>query len=41
MSPLWFCRLLVFLCQDQSMQELVRLITTEPPTGVEETKRFK
>uniref|UniRef100_A0A669EF15 Protein phosphatase 6 regulatory subunit 2 n=1 Tax=Oreochromis niloticus TaxID=8128 RepID=A0A669EF15_ORENI len=34
-------RLLVFLCQDQSMQELVRLITTEPPTGVEETKRFK
>ncbi|XP_030586521.1 serine/threonine-protein phosphatase 6 regulatory subunit 2-like isoform X2 [Archocentrus centrarchus] len=34
-------RLLMFLCQDQSMQELVRLITTEPPTGVEETKRFK
>ncbi|XP_005729934.1 serine/threonine-protein phosphatase 6 regulatory subunit 2 isoform X1 [Pundamilia nyererei] len=34
-------RLLVLLCQDQSMQELVRLITTEPPTGVEETKRFK
>uniref|UniRef100_A0A3Q0TAX6 Protein phosphatase 6 regulatory subunit 2 n=1 Tax=Amphilophus citrinellus TaxID=61819 RepID=A0A3Q0TAX6_AMPCI len=31
-------RLLMFLCQDQSMQELVRLITTEPPTGVEETK---
>uniref|UniRef100_A0A3B3ZWQ0 Uncharacterized protein n=1 Tax=Periophthalmus magnuspinnatus TaxID=409849 RepID=A0A3B3ZWQ0_9GOBI len=31
-------RLLLFLCKDQSMQELVRLITTEPPTGVEETK---
>ncbi|XP_020790370.2 serine/threonine-protein phosphatase 6 regulatory subunit 2 [Boleophthalmus pectinirostris] len=34
-------RLLLFLCKDQSMQELVRLITTEPPAGVEETKRFK
>uniref|UniRef100_UPI0037E90ECA serine/threonine-protein phosphatase 6 regulatory subunit 2 n=1 Tax=Semicossyphus pulcher TaxID=241346 RepID=UPI0037E90ECA len=34
-------RLLLFLCQDQCMQELVRLITTEPPAGVEETKRFK
>lgn len=35
------CRLLLFLCQDQCMQELVRMITTEPPGGVEETKRFK
>lgn len=34
-------RLLQFLSQDQCMQELVRLITTEPPTGVEEVKRFK
>lgn len=34
-------RLLLFLCKDQSMQELVRLITTEPPAGGEETKRFK
>ncbi|XP_026220987.1 serine/threonine-protein phosphatase 6 regulatory subunit 2 isoform X2 [Anabas testudineus] len=34
-------RLLLFLCQDQCMQELVRMITTEPPAGVEETKRFK
>ncbi|XP_015239487.1 PREDICTED: serine/threonine-protein phosphatase 6 regulatory subunit 2 isoform X2 [Cyprinodon variegatus] len=34
-------RLLQFLCQDQCMQELVGLITTEPPTGAEETKRFK
>ncbi|KAM9376074.1 serine/threonine-protein phosphatase 6 regulatory subunit 2 [Pholidichthys leucotaenia] len=34
-------RLLVFLCKDQSMKELVRLITAEPPAGVEETKRFK
>ncbi|XP_013858932.1 serine/threonine-protein phosphatase 6 regulatory subunit 2 isoform X2 [Austrofundulus limnaeus] len=34
-------RLLQFLCQDQSMQELVRLITTEPPAGADETKRFK
>ncbi|KAM6937759.1 serine/threonine-protein phosphatase 6 regulatory subunit 2 isoform 1-T1 [Xenentodon cancila] len=34
-------RLLQFLCQDQCMQELVRMITTEPPAGAEETKRFK
>uniref|UniRef100_A0A672IJX7 Protein phosphatase 6, regulatory subunit 2b n=1 Tax=Salarias fasciatus TaxID=181472 RepID=A0A672IJX7_SALFA len=34
-------RLLLFLCQDQCMQELVRMITTEPPAGGEETKRFK
>uniref|UniRef100_A0A4W6DCC9 Protein phosphatase 6 regulatory subunit 2 n=1 Tax=Lates calcarifer TaxID=8187 RepID=A0A4W6DCC9_LATCA len=34
-------RLLLFLCQDQCMQELVTMITTEPPAGVEETKRFK
>ncbi|XP_061138397.1 serine/threonine-protein phosphatase 6 regulatory subunit 2 isoform X1 [Syngnathus typhle] len=34
-------RLLLFLCQDQCMQELVRKITTEPPAGIEETKRFK
>ncbi|XP_061630228.1 serine/threonine-protein phosphatase 6 regulatory subunit 2 isoform X1 [Phyllopteryx taeniolatus] len=34
-------RLLLFLCQDQCMQELVRKITTEPPSGIEETKRFK
>lgn len=34
-------RLLQFLSQDECMQELVRLITTEPPTGVEEVKRFK
>ncbi|XP_044050672.1 serine/threonine-protein phosphatase 6 regulatory subunit 2 isoform X4 [Siniperca chuatsi] len=34
-------RLLLFLCHDQCMQELVRMITTEPPAGVEETKRFK
>lgn len=34
-------RLLLFLCKDQSMLELVRLITTEPPAGGEETKRFK
>lgn len=34
-------RLLLFLCQDQCMQELVRLITTEPPAGGEEIKRFK
>uniref|UniRef100_A0A673BZ81 Protein phosphatase 6, regulatory subunit 2b n=1 Tax=Sphaeramia orbicularis TaxID=375764 RepID=A0A673BZ81_9TELE len=33
--------LLLFLCQDQCMQELVCMITTEPPAGVEETKRFK
>lgn len=34
-------RLLQFLCQDQCMQELVHKITTEPPAGGEETKRFK
>ncbi|KAL7402569.1 hypothetical protein ABVT39_016981 [Epinephelus coioides] len=34
-------RLLLFLCQDQCMQDLVRMISTEPPAGVEETKRFK
>ncbi|XP_073327456.1 serine/threonine-protein phosphatase 6 regulatory subunit 2 isoform X2 [Pagrus major] len=34
-------RLLLFLCQDPCMQELVRMITTEPPAGVEEIKRFK
>uniref|UniRef100_A0A8C7Y804 Protein phosphatase 6, regulatory subunit 2b n=2 Tax=Oryzias sinensis TaxID=183150 RepID=A0A8C7Y804_9TELE len=34
-------RLLLFLCQDNCMQELVHLITTEPPAGGEETKRFK
>ncbi|XP_042351456.1 serine/threonine-protein phosphatase 6 regulatory subunit 2 [Plectropomus leopardus] len=34
-------RLLLFLCQDQCMQDLVRMITTDPPAGVEETKRFK
>ncbi|KAM9854381.1 serine/threonine-protein phosphatase 6 regulatory subunit 2 [Aulostomus maculatus] len=34
-------RLLLFLCQDQCMQELVHKITTEPPAGGEETKRFK
>ncbi|XP_067445712.1 serine/threonine-protein phosphatase 6 regulatory subunit 2 isoform X1 [Thunnus thynnus] len=34
-------RLLLFLCQDQCMQELVHMITTEPPAGIEETKRFK
>ncbi|XP_068168396.1 serine/threonine-protein phosphatase 6 regulatory subunit 2 isoform X2 [Antennarius striatus] len=34
-------RLLLFLCQDQCMKELVRMITTEPPAGVEEIKRFK
>ncbi|XP_045894331.1 serine/threonine-protein phosphatase 6 regulatory subunit 2 isoform X1 [Micropterus dolomieu] len=34
-------RLLLFLCHDQCMQELIRMITTEPPAGVEETKRFK
>ncbi|MED6292658.1 hypothetical protein CHARACLAT_002674 [Characodon lateralis] len=34
-------RLLQFFCQDQCMQELVHLITTEPPAGTEETKRFK
>ncbi|XP_041852800.1 serine/threonine-protein phosphatase 6 regulatory subunit 2 isoform X2 [Melanotaenia boesemani] len=34
-------RLLQFLCQDQCMQDLVHMITTEPPAGAEETKRFK
>uniref|UniRef100_A0A8C6VQ28 Protein phosphatase 6 regulatory subunit 2 n=1 Tax=Nothobranchius furzeri TaxID=105023 RepID=A0A8C6VQ28_NOTFU len=34
-------RLIQFLCQDQCMQELVRLTTTEPPAGADETKRFK
>ncbi|KAM3870271.1 serine/threonine-protein phosphatase 6 regulatory subunit 2 [Diretmus argenteus] len=34
-------RLLLFVSQDHCMQELLRLITTEPPAGVEETKRFK
>ncbi|XP_070968831.1 serine/threonine-protein phosphatase 6 regulatory subunit 2-like isoform X2 [Oncorhynchus clarkii lewisi] len=34
-------RLLVFLSQDTCMQELLHLITTEPPAGLEEIKRFK
>ncbi|XP_062277585.1 serine/threonine-protein phosphatase 6 regulatory subunit 2 [Scomber scombrus] len=34
-------RLLLFLCQDQCMQELVHMITTEPPAGIEDIKRFK
>ncbi|XP_062246541.1 serine/threonine-protein phosphatase 6 regulatory subunit 2 isoform X1 [Platichthys flesus] len=34
-------RLLLFLCQEQCMQELVCMITTEPPAGGEETQRFK
>uniref|UniRef100_A0A8C2WHU7 Protein phosphatase 6 regulatory subunit 2 n=1 Tax=Cyclopterus lumpus TaxID=8103 RepID=A0A8C2WHU7_CYCLU len=34
-------RLLLFVCQDQCMQDLVHMITTEPPTGVEEIMRFK
>ena len=34
-------RLLLFLSQDHCMQELVRLITTEPPTDLEERSRFK
>lgn len=34
-------RLLLFVCQDQCMHDLVHMITTEPPAGVEETKRFK
>ncbi|KAL0968353.1 hypothetical protein UPYG_G00265760 [Umbra pygmaea] len=33
-------RLLVFLSQDTCMHELLHLITTEPPTGLEETKRL-
>uniref|UniRef100_A0A667YV05 Protein phosphatase 6 regulatory subunit 2 n=1 Tax=Myripristis murdjan TaxID=586833 RepID=A0A667YV05_9TELE len=34
-------RLLLFLSQDHCMQELLHLITTEPPAGVDEMKRFK
>ncbi|XP_053175105.1 serine/threonine-protein phosphatase 6 regulatory subunit 2 isoform X2 [Scomber japonicus] len=34
-------RLLLFLCQDQCMKELVHMITTEPPAGIEDAKRFK
>ncbi|XP_003978570.2 serine/threonine-protein phosphatase 6 regulatory subunit 2a [Takifugu rubripes] len=34
-------RLLFFLSQDHCMQELVNLITTEPPTDIEERSRFK
>lgn len=34
-------RLLLFLSQDHCMQELVNLITTEPPTDIEERSRFK
>ncbi|XP_034434429.1 serine/threonine-protein phosphatase 6 regulatory subunit 2-like isoform X4 [Hippoglossus hippoglossus] len=34
-------RLLLFLCQDHCMQELVSLITTEPPADLEERSRFK
>ncbi|CAL8323672.1 unnamed protein product [Lota lota] len=34
-------RLLLFLSQDHCMQELVRLITTEPPIDLEERSRFK
>ncbi|XP_074482100.1 serine/threonine-protein phosphatase 6 regulatory subunit 2a isoform X3 [Sebastes fasciatus] len=34
-------RLLLFLSQDQCMQELVSLITTEPPADLEERSRFK
>uniref|UniRef100_A0A8C9YUP1 Protein phosphatase 6, regulatory subunit 2a n=1 Tax=Sander lucioperca TaxID=283035 RepID=A0A8C9YUP1_SANLU len=34
-------RLLLFLSQDHCMQELVRLITTEPPADLEERSRFK
>ncbi|KAM6986325.1 serine/threonine-protein phosphatase 6 regulatory subunit 2a isoform 2-T2 [Aplochiton taeniatus] len=34
-------RLLLFLSQDLCMQELVSLITTEPPTDLEEKSRFK
>lgn len=40
-SIFWICRLLLFLSQDECMKELVYMITTEPPTGVDETKRFK
>uniref|UniRef100_A0A7N8Y508 Protein phosphatase 6, regulatory subunit 2a n=1 Tax=Mastacembelus armatus TaxID=205130 RepID=A0A7N8Y508_9TELE len=34
-------RLLLFLSQDHCMQELVGLITTEPPADLEERSRFK
>ncbi|KAM9328692.1 serine/threonine-protein phosphatase 6 regulatory subunit 2a [Pholidichthys leucotaenia] len=34
-------RLLLFLAQDHCMQELVSLITTEPPADLEERSRFK
>lgn len=34
-------RLLLFLAQDHCMQELVTLITTEPPADLEERSRFK
>ncbi|XP_059904558.1 serine/threonine-protein phosphatase 6 regulatory subunit 2a isoform X2 [Gadus macrocephalus] len=34
-------RLLLFLSQDHCMQELVELITTEPPVELEERSRFK
>lgn len=34
-------RLLLFLTQEHSMQELVSLITTEPPADLEERSRFK
>lgn len=34
-------RLLLFLSQDHCMQELVGLITTEPPADIEERIRFK
>ncbi|XP_068442141.1 serine/threonine-protein phosphatase 6 regulatory subunit 2a isoform X2 [Clinocottus analis] len=34
-------RLLLFLSQDHCMQELVSLITTEPPAELEERSRFK
>uniref|UniRef100_A0A3B5L259 Uncharacterized protein n=1 Tax=Xiphophorus couchianus TaxID=32473 RepID=A0A3B5L259_9TELE len=34
-------RLLLFLSQDHCMQELVNLITTEPPADLEERSRFK
>ncbi|XP_013875574.1 serine/threonine-protein phosphatase 6 regulatory subunit 2a [Austrofundulus limnaeus] len=34
-------RLLLFLSQDHCMQELVSLITTEPPADLEEKSRFK
>uniref|UniRef100_A0A8C5G9N5 Protein phosphatase 6, regulatory subunit 2a n=1 Tax=Gouania willdenowi TaxID=441366 RepID=A0A8C5G9N5_GOUWI len=34
-------RLLLFLSQDHCMQELVTLITTEPPADLEEKSRFK